>query len=344
MKNRSAWPKVYSVFFVAVVLSMMIAQLFVPGMTLESISVDYLWRKDLIKLFNGFKYQIGDRVFPQSVVGKDGWLYYTAELSMQDYQKVSPLNMGNTKRLTKILEKIKHQTEQYGGVFFVVIPPDKSTVYPQYMPDEIPVIGQISSLDRLMDYLDENSDVQVLDLRPIFSTLGKNTQLYYKTDTHWNCQGAFYASNEILSIISDSYPQIQPYAPDDFEFSPSTPSVRDISSMMGIDLREDFINPIPKSDLHIPKLTMENTNDKIPSLRVSVNEQTDLPSLVVFRDSFYECMDVFVEPKFSSTMSMHFKDAELNDYLDIIAAEKPDVVIVEFVERSMDFFYRHLNN
>lgn len=343
MKNKSSWLKSYSVFFVVFVFVMMFAQLFTPNMTLSSISENYLSRKGLIKLFNNLKYRIGDRVFQLSLVGKDGWLYYTGEFSMQDYQKNSPLNMSGLKRLTKILEQIKDQTEEYGGVFLLVIPPNKSTVYPQYMPDEITVIGQSSNLDRLVEYLNTNSDIQLLDLRPIFSVLSENTELYYKTDTHWNCLGAFYASNEILSMVSNSYPQIQPYSPGDFDFFPSKLLTMDISSMMGLDLQEDYIDPIPKFDIHISKLPLENINYKIPSLQITVNDIKDLPNLLIFKDSFYGCMGIYIEPNFSRTVSMNFVEAELIDYLDIIAAEKPDVVIVEFVERSIEIFYRHLS-
>lgn len=321
---------------------MLAGQLFVPDMSLHSIPVTYLWRKSLVEKYGYFRHEIGDSVFPYVVVGKDGWLYFTGELSLRNYQKVDPLNMSSIKRLTKILNEIKEQTEQYGGQFLLLIPPDKSTVYPQYMPDEIPVLGQISSLDRLIEYLDKNSDIEVVDFRPVFSNISESTEIYYKTDTHWNCLGAYYASNEVLSRISVSQPQIHPRPISDFNFF-SEDSKSDMATMMSWGVREDKLNVNPAFDTGLSVILTEGEDPQIASLRITVNDDKDLPKLMVFHDSFYQCLSVFVEPNFSHITSMHFKDAELKEYLERISAEKPDIVIVEFVERYMDFFYEHLS-
>jgi hypothetical protein len=319
---------------------MLLGQLFVPGMSLISISEKYLWRTNLIKEYNNFKYYIGDRVFKDIVVGKDGWLYYSGEMSIRDHQKIQPANMGTIKRLTQNLNKIKDETEQYGGMFLVIIAPDKSTIYPQYMPDEIPVIGEVSSFDRLVEYVDKNSDIQLLDVRPSFAEVSRDAEVYYKTDTHWNCLGAFYASNAILSEVSASYPAIHPYSLDDFSFS-SKESLLDIPTMMSWDIREDRMMLIPKFQTEISEVVKKKRISNEISLKVVVNENEGSPDLLVFHDSFYEvCMDGFLQPNFGSIMSTHYRDVRLADYLDIIAAEKPDVVIIEFAERYLTHFYR----
>ena len=76
-------------------------------------------------------------------------------------------------------------------------------------------------------------------------------------------------------------------------------------------------------------------------MRIVVNSQTDLPSdLMIFHDSFYTaCLNQFIEPQFSRTISLHYGDAALAEQLDLIETEKPDIVIVEFVERQMEYFF-----
>jgi hypothetical protein len=324
---------------------MLVGQLFAADITLGSISEKYLWRRNLIKIFNNFKYGIGDRVFVNAVIGKDGWLYYTGDMSIQDFQKTSPLNVGNIKRITQILNKFKEKTDQYNGLFLLVIPPDKSTVYPQYMPDEIPVIGQVSSLDRLVEYINKNSQVKVLDLRSAFESASKSKNIYYKTDSHWNCYGAFYAYDEILAELAISYPNIRHYPLSDFDIITSRDSLLDIPSLMGLNVNEDRMNAIPKFDNKIAVVPASNKNYKGASLKIVANTKgKSLPSLMIFHDSFYTaCLNAFVEPTFSSTISLHYGDSQLTSYLDMIAVEEPDIVIVEFVERQMDFFYRHLS-
>lgn len=345
MKNKTFWLKGYPVFFVVSFFIILSGQLFVSDITLDSISEKYLLRKGLIKTYNNFKYQIGDRVFANAVIGKDGWFYYTGDMSIQDYQKTSPMNMGNIKRITKILNKFKEKTDKYGGLFLLVIPPDKSTVYPQFMPDEIPVIGQISSLDRLLDYINKNSQIQVLDLRPILGSASKFNDIYYKTDSHWNCYGAFYAYDEILARFAIAYPGIHHYSLSDFDITSSQDSLLDIPSLMGLSVNEDRMNATPKFHSEITIIPALDKNYKGASLKIVANAKGEgLPSLMIFHDSFYTaCLNAFVEPTFSSTISLHYGDSQLANYLDMISAEKPDIVIVEFVERQMDYFYRHLS-
>jgi hypothetical protein len=65
---------------------------------------------------------------------------------------------------------------------------------------------------------------------------------------------------------------------------------------------------------------------------------------MIFHDSFYPaCLNSFVEPTFGSTISLHYGDASLADQLQLIEREKPDIVILEFVERQMEALVRHFN-
>lgn len=341
VNNKSLWLKYYSYIFVVVVLGMFLGQIFVPDMTLDLISENYLWKKSLFKAYGSFRYRIGDRIFAGVIVGEEGWLYSSENLSIQNYQKTPAFNKGNIKRLTELLNKINDQTRKYGGELIVVIPPDKSTIYPQYMPEEIVVIGQASNLDRLLGYVNKYSDVQMLDLRPVLSEASRSEEVYYKMDTHWNCLGGLYASNEILSIISASHPDVQPYTLNDFTF-PTASVVMDIPNMMGWDIEEKIVYLKPKFETDLSIVQANDLHPKNRPLEIKINGRQDLPELMVFHDSFYACLGPFIEPNFSRTISTHFKDAELQDYLDMISSEQPDIVIIEFVERYIDFFYTRL--
>ena len=344
MKNKISWIRGYSILFSSFFLVFVAGQLFVSDITLSSISDKYLWRKDLIKKYNNFKYMIGDRVFANAVIGKDGWLYYTGDMSIQDFQKTSPMNVGNINSIMSILGRYKERVDRYGGTFLLVIPPDKSTAYPQYMPDEIPVIGQISSLDRLVERIGKNHNIQVLDLRSVLERASISSQIYYKTDSHWNCQGAYYAYAEIISTLAVSHPQLRVYSLNDFQIIPSQKSLLDIPSLMGLNLKEDAMVAIPKFDVKLSTIPVPDGRYAGTSLKTVVNTEKDLPDLMIFHDSFFKaCLDKFIEPTFSRTISLHYGDIKLADDLALIDAEKPNIVIVEFVERQMEYFFRHLS-
>jgi alginate O-acetyltransferase complex protein AlgJ len=329
--------KIYSAIFSAVFFSVVLLQLFIPNFSLDSISDRFLWRKSLIKNFNAFRYAAGDSIFNAGLVGKDGWLFYTGDYSIHDYQKTSLMGPNRLEYLAEILKTLDESAAQYGGELWVVIPPDKNTIYPQYMPDEIPVIGQTSRLDQLMGYLQKETKIHVVDLRADFVDISKSSQIYYNADAHWNCLGAYHASNKLLSQISAEHPEVQTHPLTDFESGMMTDSTLDISGAMGLGFEEDTVTLTPKFPIgSISHATYENNE----TMKVAINSQTNLPSALVIHDSFYtECLNQFLEPQFSRIISSHYEKAMLSDYMELIEAEKPDVVIVEFAERHIEYFF-----
>jgi alginate O-acetyltransferase complex protein AlgJ len=344
VNKESSWLKGYSVFFASIVFAILLGQLFVSGITLSSISDNYLWKKSLIKSYVNFKYAVGDKIYARAIIGKNGWLFYTGDMSIQDYQKTLTVNVRNLNIIINTLDQIKEKVDQYGGTFLLIIPPDKSTVYSKYMPDEIPVIGQVSNFDRLVERIQKDGKIQVLDLRTALKDVSEKSQVYYKTDSHWNCLGAFYAYSEIVSKLADSYPNLQAYSLSDFQIIPSQSALLDLPSSMGLNLKEDAMDAVPKFDVKLSAVPALDGVKIKKSLRIVDNSKKDLPKILIFHDSFYTaCLNKFIEPTFSRTISLHYGDASLADQLDLIDKEKPDIVVLEFVERQMEWMARHLS-
>jgi len=335
---HDAWNKIYSRAFSFIFFAILLLQLLGPDLRVNTISDHFLWRMDLIEKFNGFRYLAGDRVFSAGLVGKDEWLFYSGDFSIHDYQKTAPVSKKQLKGLAKILSLLNDHAAQYGGVLLVVIPPDKNTIYPQYMPEQIPVIGQTSRLDQFMQYMQENTEVQVMDLRPALMDASRSSQIYYKSDAHWNCIGAYYASNEIISKISILHPEMQTHPLSDYEFGSIIDSSLDISTTMGLGLQEDTPTLTPRFQNGLISYAPYEKNE---SIKVAENSLKNLPSAVILHDSFYtECLNQFLEPQFSRTLSMHYGIAGVSDYIQLMDMEKPDVVIVEFAERHIEYFFK----
>lgn len=343
MKNRATLEYIYSIAFLSVFFILLLGQVLSPGISADNLSENYLWRNSLIRNFLRFKYEVGDRVFPTVLVGEDGWLYYTYNLSMRDYQKVDPLNMSNIKRLSSILEQLNNQVEQYGGSLIVVIPPDKSTVYPQFMPREIPVIGDETSLDRLIARMGQVSGVHLIDLRPKLIEAGKNNLVYYKTDSHWNCAGAYLAYSSILSEIEGDLPEIHVYEMDEFTILHDNKYL-DLASAINAPVSEPLMTVAPNFDVSISELPGESRGYDNQDVRIAVNSNDGLPTLMVLHDSFYvACLGTFMETSFGRTISAKYADFVISDLLGMIEREKPDVVLVEFAERFMEYFIRQVD-
>jgi hypothetical protein len=242
------------------------------------------------------------------------------------------------KGMNEILNSLNESVTRNGRVLWVIIPPDKNTIYPQYMPEQIPVIGQTSRLEQLVEYLQEDTEINVLDLRPVFTNASLSSRLYYKTDAHWNCLGAYYASNEILLKTGALHPEVLAHPLSDFRVGSTTDSSLDISGAMGLGFQEDTVTLTPLFPTGTMSYMPYENNDL---MNVAVNSRRDLPRAVVLHDSFYtECLYQFLEPQFSQIISTHYKTAVLSDYMELIDSEKPDVVVVEFAERLIEYFFK----
>jgi len=335
-KASKLYPIVFSLFFFCILL----LQLIGTRLRLDAVSEKFWLRLELIRAFNAFRYAAGDSVFNEGLAGMDGWLFYSGDFSIHDYQKTEPLGRKRLKQLAEALSSLDRAAAIYGGRLWLVIPPDKNTIYPQYMPVEIPVIGKTSRLDQLMTYLQKETEIEALDLRPAFLSVSQSAQIYYKADAHWNCLGAYYASNEILAPVSALHPEAQAHPLTDYEFGTMTDSTLDIAGVMGLGLQEESVTLTPK---FTAGAISRQPYGQGSSMLVAVNAQPDLPTALVIHDSFYtECLYQFLEPQFSRVIFSHYEKASLSDYLALIATEQPDVVLVEFAERHIEYFFKNM--
>ncbi len=309
--------------------------LFVPLKDLNfnpnQINDDYYGRSRLISLTTSLRLMIGDRVFPKSIVGEAGWLFLTAEKNMDNYQNVIPFSDDELAQIQTSLDFVTEKYEQEGITLLVVVPPAKQSVYPEFMPDEITVLGDVSRLDQLVAYLSEHGNSQILDLRPVLLEAKDAQQVYYATDTHWNLIGAFAAYQQIIGELGQTYPQLVPYSLSDYEVSTSDAKLLDIARNIGSkNWREGKIEFTPKQGRSATFL--EFLVDQRKVLFSSTQDET-LPSAVVYYDSFFFTVNPFLAEHFEQAFYVQNYIGSGLWTLDWVDDMKPDIVIVEFSER-----------
>jgi len=193
--------RVYSSEFSILIFGLLLSFVSMPKFNLGAISTNFRWRKELINYYSSLRLNIGDRFYNNVVTGINGWIIFTGEGSISDYQNVDLFKPGRLAKLQNKLDQLNKELSSKGVTLLVVIPPNKSTVYPQYKPEQIPVIGEKSRLDQFLEYMKQNGDTFVLDLRPTLLDASRNQDVYYKVDSHWNDVGAFYGYMEIMQRL-----------------------------------------------------------------------------------------------------------------------------------------------
>ncbi len=328
--------KIYPAVFSILVFVILISFVSSPDLTLSTISTDFRWRKNLITLYANIRFKLGDRIYNGALVGKDGWLYFTGNRSIDDYQKVDFLGEKDLSRLQTKLDQLNNDLGQRCITLLVVIAPNKTTIYPQYMPDQIPVIGQKSSLDKFVEYMRQKGETPILDLRSTLLTASKSQDIYYKTDAHWNDVGAYYGYAAIMHALAADYPSLIPHPISDFEYKDAGASAKDLSLLMGLpNYKEQDWVFIPKFDIDL-KETSGVLPYGVDYTRTVTNSDNQPLKLLVFHNLFYDSLSHFIEPHFRSVITIPFTNSKRVWSLDWIQRENPDIVIIEVVERYLN--------
>jgi len=327
---------IYSSIFSILILLLLGSFLPLPSVDLSTISTDFRWREELIELYSMIRFSMGDRIFNNVLVGENGWLFLTEDGSITDYQNIDPLNNKKLANFQVKLNQLSSELKRQGATLLVVFPPNKSTIYGEYMPTQIPTIGQKSRLDQFVEYMETNGgSVPIIDLRHTLNEASQFNDVYYQTDTHWNDLGAYYGYVEIMQALMVNYPFLQPHPISDFNYSRANASVHDLPLLMGLsDYEEENWVLTPRFEVQL-----EEEKTVLPDgryIRTVINAEPHLPRLLVFSDSFYVGLAHFVEPHFGRIKTIPFTYEDNIWSLDWIQLERPDIVIIEVAERYID--------
>lgn len=317
------------------VLGLLLSFAMVPGLTLSNVGEDFRWRKDLVKAFASFRYIVGDHIFNNTIVGKNGWLYYDGGLSFQEYQRTDLFDPATLNTFQTELDQVNASLARAGTTLLVVIAPDKSTVYPQYMPDQIPVLGKTSRLDQFVDYMNFHSSTRILDLRSVLIRASQTQQSYYRTDSHWNDLGAYYGYYAIAGALDQDYPTLMPHRLSDYTLHvvPGG-AITDLPRSMGyLSIPED--DPILEPDFPVSAYTITESLADGTQLRLITNPRSDLPRLLIFGDSFYGALEQFLKPNFSQIVNLPYWAAGGGALWHWVDYARPNIVIIECAERDI---------
>lgn len=278
---------------------------------------------------------------PKVIIGKNGWLFYNGEAakdgaSISNHLGLLPYGYEDIfKSYKSNLEAKKRYLEKIGISYVFVIAPDKSSIYPEYLPNGYSNSTRKSNTDLLVEYLKKNSTVSILDLRQQLRSMKKNGQpLYYKNDTHWNNLGGYFAYNAISNHLSEKHPSIKPRSIEDFsiqQLKTDTPGgLGEMLALVHYDDLEYILTPnIPYSYSHLSGAE----NDRYP--QIYYKNTKNLPNAIVFRDSFMQAVEPYLSDDFNYVVYLWMQWRTNEDIQRWMAIAKPSVVIEERAERYL---------
>lgn len=278
-------------------------------------------------------------------VGREGWFFYADEWVLEDYENAMPLPSPELDTIVQNLEKKRDWLEARGIELLVLAVPEKHTIYSEYLPPSIHKLGRESRLDQLAGALKSHPKITFIDSREPLLKAKATARLYHRTDSHWNDYGALIAYGALMEPIARRFPAVPVLAPDDYAVSTAVGYGGDLAGMLSLSdvIREERITLVPKFTPRAVDGARPYPNPVDPAVypgRDMVVKETGDPSLpkaLVFRDSFSGPLIPFLSESFRSVVFVW-----TFDFLpELIEQEKPDIVIIECVERYLTGLTRY---
>ena len=224
-----------------------------------------------------------------------------------------------------------------GIAYVVAIVPEKFTIYPEHLPTWITKGSGPTPYDRLAQAMARHPDVAFVDLRPALRAAKARELVYYKTDSHWNYNGAVAGYEALMAAVQKALPgRVAVIAPAPRPpFAPGVDRYRgDLLHMLGRPpgVYEDDVAPLGKVlATGVARCARRIDKGEQPGFESYGCMKPGLPRAVILRDSMAIPLIPLLSENFSRVVYVSARKLDKA----LVEREKPDIVIEELVERSM---------
>ncbi len=278
--------------------------------------------------------------------GLNNWYFFTGNNMLVDF---TGGNLRSDDDLNKWIEAYrakKRWLEKQGIAYLLIVPPNKMTVYKEFIGE--PWVGQkgVTRLSQLKSILLDSDSSTFLDLSPALVGKGNDDDiLFFKSDTHWTPYGAYLAYLALADKLETLFTDI--HFKRDFTFSePITRSCNkkenncgDLTTMLlDYDSFDESYRDVKQisqcgktSPVNLELSNLDHSNEE-HSFRTSC-PQKDLTA-VVFRDSFFRPLIPYISVNFKEVIYL-WKSFDQQNIEELLKIFKPDIVIEEIAERTL---------
>lgn len=270
--------------------------------------------------------------YPQVIEGQDSWLYFG-----QDVASLCQPTQSIEDTMTR-LERLAAAVEESGRTFVMTVAPDKSTVYPDELPDTY--LGQeCSSLRReaFWEQLQSAPPSGYLDVRSPLEAeqQASGAPVYRATDSHWTPAGSATYAMALAGRLDPSIPLTTQRVDDGTVSLPG-----DLSALIGrpqddqvgaVQLTRNGVNPVGRDELALPEMpyapeTFTNTTTDAPLYE---------PATLLLGDSFTTAARSALGGVFADVTLLHNEVA--GSFPEAVAEQmiNADTVVYEIVERTI---------
>jgi alginate O-acetyltransferase complex protein AlgJ len=295
-------------------------------------------RRQLVHLNSLIRYKLGVSSTKDVVIGKDGWLFYTADFLMEQHTGANVFSPEELERWVATMQATHDCLATRGIPFYILVAPDKNTMYPEKLPDYPRPPSATTRFDQVVERLAQ-ANINLIDPRQkLFAAKAQGVPIYHGGDTHWTKQGAYVAYRLLMEKLESRFPDLVPVTLDDFKVGPPKPATSDLVRLLA--LNGDLHYEVGTLKRNTPSHKTAQPSERIlsGSRRPVVewhNDLADKPRLLVFGDSFtdYVLGPDFLYETFRDPVYTHHNGGRPN--LNLVEEFKPDLVVMEMADRYL---------
>lgn len=256
------------------------------------------------------------------IIGRDGWLFLYGENEFECYQGTNILSEEEKQGYVNKLKELKALCDARGKELYVIIPPNKSSVYYKYMPT-VDIVSDWKRIQQLYEYVNTNCDVPFIYPLGEEMTATGRYPVYYKYDSHWNHLGALFGVNTLYEKMGIGYED-----PSVYITGPQPAERYDLFEYMGVPESDITYDDYEMTVDYKPEITVNGLNIHSMINRTTSDGPID-KKLCLLGDSYREDMMPYLSKDFTECSFIH-RDYMSDAKADIKAA---DIIVIEAVER-----------
>jgi Flp pilus assembly protein TadD len=269
---------------------------------------------------------------PMSVVeGRDGWLFLVVYGNTDVLRLYTDEHSIGDDVLEYWARTLAHRQEYLtsrGIVYLTFIAPDAYPVYRDKLPASVELAPR-TPFERLRPMLDESVLAScVFPLQELID--GRSSEATFQSvDSHWTDWGAWIGYKAAMIALQPAVPNIRVLRSDEVSWSSS----RRFGALGAV------VTPERSATVRVAKvtdpaarLTQQVMTEVRDAYLVFEQDAPELPSAVIFRDSFMSAPGQFFAESFRRTI---FVSSPNTVFYDLVEEERPDVVIFQGAERRL---------
>jgi hypothetical protein len=269
------------------------------------INEQFGFRNTAVRLHNQIAFSLFHKAKASGVIiGKEDYLYEIKYINA--FRGAEEVSQSKVDSNLVMLNALQHKLKEKGIELVVVLNPGKASFYPEYIPDEFPIVSDRSYYSEYQKGL-KAQGIQHIDFGKWFREMKGKTPapLFPKTGIHWSQYGATLVADSLVNYC------IKLFGRDMNEFGwdkrnlPLSTTMESVDDDIGLGM--NLYWPIDVLPMAYPRVGL---NDKYG---VSFGNSGIQPKVAVISDSyFFNLMQLPWAPDIFSELNFYFYNKQLH--------------------------------